>query len=38
VRAINGDLRLVCVFNPALTGFETHTADGSFDLPAGDEG
>lgn len=28
-------LRLVCVFNPALTGTETHDADGSY-LPAGD--
>ena len=27
-------LRLVCVFNPALTGRETHDADGSY-LPAG---
>jgi L-ectoine synthase len=26
-------LRLVCVFNPALTGAETHDADGSY-LPA----
>lgn len=26
-------LRLVCVFNPALTGSETHDADGSY-LPA----
>ena len=26
-------LRLVCVFNPALTGTETHDADGSY-LPA----
>jgi L-ectoine synthase len=26
-------LRLVCVFNPALTGRETHDADGSY-LPA----
>ena len=33
VRAIRGDLLLVCVFNPALTGFETHTADGSYELP-----
>ena len=24
------ELRLVCVFNPALTGRETHDADGSF--------
>ena len=28
-------LRLVCVFNPALTGSETHDADGSY-LPADD--
>ncbi|HEX7197733.1 MAG TPA: ectoine synthase [Candidatus Limnocylindria bacterium] len=28
-------LRLVCVFSPALTGQETHDADGSY-LPAGD--
>ena len=28
-------LRLVCVFNPALTGHETHDADGSY-LPAQD--
>ncbi|CAN5152590.1 hypothetical protein BH23CHL9_BH23CHL9_05960 [soil metagenome] len=26
-------LRLVCVFNPVLTGRETHDADGSY-LPA----
>ena len=25
-------LRLVCVFNPALTGHETHDADGSYGL------
>jgi L-ectoine synthase len=30
-------LRLVCVFNPALTGRETHDADGSY-LPADDRG
>lgn len=24
-------LRLVCVFNPALTGYETHDADGSYE-------
>ena len=34
VRAIKGDLHLVCVFNPALTGFETHTDDGSYDIPS----
>lgn len=27
-------LRLVCVFNPALTGRETHDADGSYPAPA----
>ena len=31
---VQSDLRLVCVFNPALTGGETHDADGSF--PPGD--
>jgi L-ectoine synthase len=30
LRAIKGDLRLVCVFTPALTGNETHRSDGSF--------
>ena len=30
VRAINGDMRLVCVFNPALTGQEVHREDGSY--------
>jgi L-ectoine synthase len=30
LRAISGDLRLVCVFNPALTGQEKHQADGSY--------
>ena len=28
-------LRLVCVFKPALTGQETHDADGSYPLPEG---
>jgi L-ectoine synthase len=27
-------MRLVCVFTPALTGRETHDADGSYALPA----
>ncbi len=27
------DLRLLCVFTPALTGTETHDADGSYNLP-----
>jgi len=30
VRARKGNLRLVCVFNPALAGGETHASDGSF--------
>jgi L-ectoine synthase len=30
---VQTDLRLVCVFNPALTGGETHDADGSFPPP-----
>jgi L-ectoine synthase len=34
LRAISGDLRLVCVFNPALTGQEKHQADGSYAAPA----
>lgn len=37
VRALKGDLRLVCVFNPALTGFETHNDEGSYEVP-GDDG
>lgn len=28
------DLRLVCVFNPALVGHESHDGDGSYPLPA----
>ena len=32
---VQTDLRLVCVFNPALTGGEVHDADGSFPPPAG---
>ena len=31
---VHTDLRLVCVFNPALTGGETHDADGSFPSPS----
>lgn len=27
-------LRLICVFNPPLTGQETHDADGAYPLPA----
>jgi len=33
LRAIAGDLRLVCVFYPALTGQEKHQADGSYAAP-----
>ena len=32
---VRSPLRLVCVFNPALTGRETHDADGSY-VPAED--
>lgn len=30
LRATEGDLRLVCVFNPPLGGEETHRSDGSY--------
>lgn len=30
VRAVNGDMRLVCVFNPPLSGLEVHRQDGSY--------
>jgi L-ectoine synthase len=30
LRAVRGDLRLVCVFNPPLSGKETHGPDGSY--------
>ena len=30
---VRTDMRLVCVFNPALTGAEVHDADGSFPPP-----
>lgn len=33
LRATKGDLRLVCVFNPPLSGRETHNPDGSYGLP-----
>ncbi|WP_109476900.1 ectoine synthase [Paraburkholderia sp. C35] len=36
VRAIKGDLRLVCVFTPALAGEETHTAEGGYEPIQGD--
>jgi L-ectoine synthase len=31
---VRSDLHLVCVFNPALTGGETHDADGNFPPPS----
>ena len=31
---VKTDLHLVCVFNPALTGAETHDPDGSFPPPS----
>jgi L-ectoine synthase len=31
---VRSELHLVCVFNPALMGAETHDADGSFPPPA----
>jgi len=34
LRATKGDLHLVCIFNPPLTGMETHQPDGSYALPA----
>ncbi|MDM9559736.1 MULTISPECIES: ectoine synthase [Bordetella] len=36
LRATRGDLRLVCVFNPPLTGTEVHGPDGSYGPPAHD--
>jgi L-ectoine synthase len=32
LRATKGDLRLVCVFTPALSGHETHDNDGGYAL------
>jgi len=32
LRALRGDLRLVCVFNPPLAGRETHNPDGGYTL------
>ena len=31
LRATKGDLHLVCVFNPPVTGTETHNADGGYE-------
>jgi L-ectoine synthase len=33
VRALKGDLRVVCVFFPALSGNETHDAEGGYGPP-----
>ncbi len=33
VRATKSDLRLICIFTPALTGQEIHDADGSYAAP-----
>ncbi len=30
LRALKGDLRLICTFSPALSGQETHDADGGY--------
>ncbi len=30
VRATHGDMRLICIFNPALSGREVHRDDGSY--------
>ncbi|GAA0442047.1 ectoine synthase [Lentibacillus halophilus] len=32
LRATSEDMRLICVFNPALTGNETHDKDGTYPL------
>lgn len=37
LRATRGDLRLVCVFNPPLSGRETHREDGSYAEPADED-
>jgi len=33
LRGGTADMRLVCAFNPPVTGRETHDADGSYELP-----
>jgi len=33
LRAFNNDMRLICVFDPALTGKEVHREDGSYPPP-----
>ncbi len=37
VRPVNGNLRLICVFNPPLTGQEVHREDGSYAPPSSTE-
>ncbi len=34
IRATHSDLRLICIFTPALSGTETHDSDGSYAAPA----
>lgn len=34
IRATQGDLHLVCVFNPPVAGTETHNADGGYEPTA----
>lgn len=29
------DMRIICVFNPALSGEEVHRSDGSYEIPSG---
>ncbi len=33
LRAFDNDMRLICVFNPAITGKEVHREDGSYPPP-----
>jgi L-ectoine synthase len=33
LRAFDSDMRLICVFNPAITGNEVHREDGSYPPP-----
>lgn len=35
LRSFEGDLRLICAFTPALSGRETHDAEGSYQLEDG---
>ncbi len=38
LRATGGDMRLVCIFTPALTGHEIHDEDGGYRVEAPDAG